>query len=173
MALTKSTLLGISLAFSINLGASPVFANCSRSATTKVAGDPLSIEQLRTLADQSKTTLSRLTTLVGELQQSLPTTLPPPAQQALSAISVHIGKGTKAADDALASGQDEEKLRYKMATLTSEIEITRSALTRLKLGLSGVELSTTSKAHLEQLEKEIDDLRSSLQSLRSPAESTP
>jgi hypothetical protein len=173
MKLAIRSILGISLTVFSVLDASSAFASCSRASTNKAAGDPLSSEQLRTLAEQSKTTLSRLTSLVEQLQQSLPATLPPPAEQALRAIAVHIAKGTKATEDALASGLNEQKLRFKLATLTSEVEISRSALTRFKLGLNGVDLSTTSRSNVEQLEKEIDDLRSALKDLWSVEEFHP
>ena len=158
--------LGVSLAVSTTFSRSPAFGRPRPSSTTKVARDPMTREQLRILAEQSKSTLACIGALMDQFKQSISITLPASAQVALNSVSSHLVKAEGAAEDALNSGLDEEKLRYKMSVLTSEVEMIRSGLTRLKLGLSNIDLDSSSQAILRDLEVKIDNLRDTFQPLR-------
>jgi hypothetical protein len=127
--------------------------------------EPESWEHLRIVADRSKTNLSSISTLLVQLGEYLPSTLTPASFNAIASMSDHISKAREAVDAALAAGEDEDRFRFEMARATAETEIVRSALTRFKMSLNGVDLSPQGQAILKQLSTEIDDLRTLLQGL--------
>lgn len=170
----------ITLGLSIFLAIGPSFADCmgpsfkgspdinspaSNSSSPSMISEPDSWEHLRIVADRSKTNLSSISTLLVQLGESLPSTLTPASSNALASMSDHIPKAREAVDAALAAGDDEDRFRFEMARATAETEIVRSALTRFKMSLNGIDLSPQGQSILKQLGTEIDDLRILLQSL--------
>jgi hypothetical protein len=121
-----------------------------------------SLPQLVKLAEDSQNCLKAIQSSVDLLEPALGSDLSSPVKAAIKDLKKYVADATLSAAEATTLNHDEEKLKYRLAVMKGQVEMARSALTRLKLGLSIPDISEESRRNLISLEEKIDALRGRL-----------